>query len=425
MNKKDGNHFKILLLCICLAVLTGITVANIYIYKNEGKQEKATVVTEKKQLSNSAVNKATKEPAPSPKREQKVEETKNPEEAKPEDTTVHEVSLVAVGDNLIHSQVIASGRKKDGTYKFDHLYKNIKSEIKGADVAIINQETVLGGKSLGYSGYPRFNSPQEIGDAIVNAGFDVVLHATNHSMDKGKAGLQNSLKYWKKQKGITVLGANSTKEEYDSVKVIDKNGIKIAMLNYTYGLNGLPLPKDKPYMVDLLETKKVRSDIRKAKKEADFVVVFPHWGTEYTHQTTGYQKEWTELFAEEGVDLVIGAHPHVVEPVQWVKNKAGHKMLVYYSLGNFISSQDEPARMLGGLATVKIKKKGDGEAVISDASIIPIVTHYTPSGNQYTVYKLSEYTDKLAGNHRLRRKGLSLSKLKGLAKQVFGEWYQE
>ena len=151
MNKKDGNHFKILLLCICLAVLTGITVANIYIYKNEGKQEKATVVTEKKQLSNSAVNKPTEEPAPSPKREQKVEETKNPEEAKPEDTTVHEVSLVAVGDNLIHSQVIASGRKKDGTYKFDHLYKNIKSEIKGADVAIINQETVLGGKSLGYS----------------------------------------------------------------------------------------------------------------------------------------------------------------------------------------------------------------------------------------------------------------------------------
>lgn len=425
MKKGLSNKVKILLLAICIGILAGITVFNIYTYKHDGMQGETTVVTQKKE-SNQAVSAQNKKQEDDKQGQPTTVPTEEPKATKePEDTTVHKVSLMAVGDDLIHTQVIASGRKGNGTYNFDHLYKNIKSEAKKADIAVINQETVLGGKKLGYSGYPRFCSPTEIGDAVVKAGFNVILHATNHSMDKGEKGLQNSLDYWKTKKGVTVLGANETEKEYNSVKVIEKNGIKIAMLNYTYGLNGLPLPANRTYMVDLLEKKKVKSDIAKARKEADFVVVFPHWGTEYTYKPTAYQKDWTEIFSEAGVDLVIGAHPHVVEPVEWVTNSKGHKMLVYYSLGNFVSGQTEAARMLGGLAKVTITKKGGESAVISKASITPTVTHYTSSYGHYTVYKLKDYTEKLASSHRLRRKGLSVSKLNSLAKQVFGDWYKE
>lgn len=420
MKNGNSNRIKIILLVLCIGILAGIAVTNIYIYKKDPGQEATTVVTKNERINQSVSKQKDQQATEGPKQTEGVQATK-----KPEDTTVHNVSLLAVGDDLIHTQVIASGKKSNGSLNYDHLYKNVKSDVKKADIAVINQETVLGGKSLGYSGYPRFNSPTEIGDAVVKVGFNVVLHATNHSMDQGEKGLQNSLDYWKTKKGVTVLGANETEKEYNSVKVIEKNGIKIAMLNYTYGLNGLSLPKGREYMVDLLEKKKVKSDIAKAKKQADFVVVFPHWGTEYTYKPTAYQRDWTEIFSEAGVDLVIGAHPHVIEPVEWVTNSKGHRMLVYYSLGNFVSGQTEPERMLGGMAQVTITKKGNGEATISKAAVIPTVTHYNPSNSQYTVYKLSDYTKKLADSHRLRRKGLSVSKLKSLAKQVFGDWYQK
>jgi poly-gamma-glutamate synthesis protein (capsule biosynthesis protein) len=138
-----------------------------------------------------------------------------------------QVTLLAVGDNLIHSQVIRSGKQADGTYNYDHLYSNLKELISAADIAVINQETILGGDEFPYSGYPNFNSPTQIGDAVIKAGFDVVLHATNHTMDKGLEGVKNDINYWKLHPEITVLGINETEKEREQIPIIDKNGIKI------------------------------------------------------------------------------------------------------------------------------------------------------------------------------------------------------
>ncbi len=338
------------------------------------------------------------------------------------------VTLLAVGDNLIHTQVVQSGKRRDGTYNYDFLYKNIKADVSAADIAIVNQETILGGKSHPHSGYPNFNSPTEIGDALVDTGFNVVLHATNHAMDMRTGGIYHTLAFWDRHPDITVLGIHKTRKSYDTIKMIEKNGIKIALLNYTYGLNGYTLPKDKPYLVNLLDKKKMEKDIKEAKSKADFTIVFPHWGTEYMYQPSKMQKELTDFFYNQGVDLIIGSHPHVLEPVKWIETKKEHRMLVYYSLGNFISYQKEAPRMLGGMAKVTITKASAG-TYITDASITPIVTHYEngPANYHYAIYKLKDYNAKLAKSHGVsdiaQQGSLSYPGLCKLAKQILGPWY--
>lgn len=339
------------------------------------------------------------------------------------------VTLLAVGDNLIHLEVIKSGLKKDGTYRYDHLYSNIKEDILAADIAIINQETILGGKDFAYTGYPSFNSPTEIGDAIAAAGFDVILHATNHTMDKGKKAVENTMNFWRQFPEITVLGINETKEISKTVPIVEKNGIKIAMLNYTYGLNGYSLPKGMPYYVNLLDKQKMSSDIKKAKKQADFVIVFPHWGSEYVYKPNAYQKDLTRFFYQQGVDLVIGTHPHVIQPVEWIKNTKKHKMLVYYSLGNFMSYQKEAPRMLGAMANITLTKDKNG-TYISEAGVIPIVTHYEhgPKNYNFSIYKLTDYTSKLASVHGVsdiaKHGPLTYKKTYQLAVEVLSPWFQ-
>jgi poly-gamma-glutamate capsule biosynthesis protein CapA/YwtB (metallophosphatase superfamily) len=342
--------------------------------------------------------------------------------------TPNQVTLLAVGDNLIHEQVIQSGKQADGTYKFDHLYSNLKDEISAADIAIINQETILGGDLFPYSGYPSFNSPTEIGDAIVTAGFDVVLHATNHTMDRGLKAVQHTFEFWEQYPQITVLGINETKDASEQVPIVEKNGIKIAMLNYTYGLNGYSTPDDMPYLVNMLDKNKMAEDIQKAEELADFTIVFPHWGTEYKYEPSEAQKELTEFFYEQGVDLIIGTHPHVLEPVEWFETQEDHRMLVYYSLGNFMSYQKEAPRMLGGIANVTITKDDTG-TYISNAEIIPTVTHFEngPADFHYAIYELDDYTSELADAHgvsELAQNGVfTYQGTFDLAKQILGYWY--
>lgn len=340
------------------------------------------------------------------------------------------VKLLAVGDNLIHIQVIDSGKQKDGSYNYDHLYSNVKDMISAADIAIINQETILGGSTLGYSGYPRFNSPYEIGSALINAGFDVILQATNHTMDKGLTGVQNNMAFWRQNyPDIPVLGINESKEAADEITILEKNGIKIAMLNYTYSLNGQALPENMPYLVNMLDKKKMAKDIAKAEELADFTIVFPHWGVEYSYTASKSQKQLAEFYYDLGVDLVIGSHPHVLQPVEWMEKDSGHKMLIYYSLGNFLSYQREAPRMLGGIAEVTISKDENG-TYISDAGITPIVTHYENGYKdyRYAIYKLSDYNSSLAALHGvndLARQGLfTYEDTLSLAGQVLSGWYK-
>jgi poly-gamma-glutamate synthesis protein (capsule biosynthesis protein) len=338
-----------------------------------------------------------------------------------------QVTLLAVGDNLIHIEVVQEGKQADGTYNFDSMYENLASEIASADIAIINQETILGGEAFAYSGYPNFNSPTEIGDAIINTGFDVILHATNHAMDMGLKGVKNTLAYWKKHPEVTVIGINESLEEREQIPIVEKNGIKLALLNYTYSLNGYSLPKGKPYLVNLLDKKAMSKDIQKAETLADFTIVFPHWGSEYTYEVTAAQEDLTKFYYEHGVDLVIGTHPHVLEPVEWIETNKDHRMLVYYSLGNFISYQKEAPRMLGGLANITITKDESG-TYISDSGITPIVTHYDHGPSDFTLYRLRDYTEALAKVHGVsdiaRQGSITYKSTLDLAKKVLGTWFQ-
>lgn len=357
-----------------------------------------------------------------------------------ESTTVEEtttappdvtVDIMMIGDILAHEGVYNSGLQADGTYNFDHLFKNIKSDISAADIRIVNQETILGGVELGLSGYPCFNSPYEIGVAEAKAGFNVILHATNHTLDKGLTGVENCLNFWKTNyPEMAVLGINETEEDYNDIYVYNKDGFKIAILNYTYGTNGIAIPASKPYIVNMLDVDKITQDVTKAKEIADMVVVCPHWGTEYVYEPDSNQKYWTNLFLKLGVDVVIGAHPHVMEPVETFTRDDGHQMVVYYSLGNFVSNQDKMPRMLGGMAKVTLVKSGtDNSCYVKQYSYTPIVTQKLFGTSLITSYKLSDYNDTLASENAIRKDSgnseFSLSYCQELCKLVFGDSYDE
>lgn len=316
---------------------------------------------------------------------------------------VFEVSLVAVGDNLIHDTLYKSGKREDGTRDYSSFYENVRSDVSAADIAVINQETILGGDVRELSGYPMFNSPQEIGDAAAAAGFDVFTCATNHSMDVYEKGIFAEIEFFKtKHPEVMYLGLNETEEEYNTIKYLDVNNIRFALLNYTYGTNGIPLPSDKPWIVNMLDRKeKITQDITTARANADVVIVFPHWGTEYRMTPDEEQKEYAKFFSDLGVDIIIGAHPHVIEPVEWyVNEETGKETLIYYSMGNFISHQHDPSSLLGGMVKLTIRKE-NGKISINNAKLVPLVTYYTSTGNGYrfTTYKLSDYTDELASTH--------------------------
>lgn len=317
------------------------------------------------------------------------------------------ISLVMVGDILLHTPVAASGVQEDGSYNFDAVFSNVKEEIAAADIALVNQEVIIGGTELGISGYPSFNAPYELGDALSEAGFDVVLHATNHTLDKGKRGVNNCLNYWNENHPeMAVVGINGSQQAQDEIYVYEQDEIRIAILNYTYGTNGISMPSDMPYAVNLLREDKVLSDIEKAKAQADFIVVCPHWGTEYRLTQSAEQERWVKIFLENGVDLVIGTHPHVIEPIEWVRDDDGNEMLVYYSLGNFVnwtasSGSGIANRMVGGMAEVTIAKDADGEAYILDYGIEPLVCHLTKGANGVTTYLMSEYTEEMASQNAI------------------------
>jgi len=327
-----------------------------------------------------------------------------------------EITIIMVGDILLHTTVNESGKMEDGTYNYKHLFQNVREDIEDADLAIANQEVILGGVEMGLSGYPAFNGAFEVGDALCDAGFDVILHATNHALDQGKKGLLNCLDYWEKSHPeMSVLGIyESAEEQENDVFLYEKYGIKIAILNYTYGTNGIAMPSDMPFAVNLLDQDQIQKDVMKAKEKADFVIVCPHWGTEYNLGISKQQEEYAKLFADLGVDLVIGTHPHVIEPIKWVESTVPkdatqenpHKMLVYYSVGNFINATSRTgdgvaAQAVGVMAKVTISKDETGEAVISQYEAIPLVTQMLTGPGLITTYKLSDYTEELAEGNEM------------------------
>lgn len=344
------------------------------------------------------------------------------------DTVSSDATILMAGDVLLHKRVSDSGQYSDGTWNYDHFFANVSEDIAGADLAIVNQEVILGGRDLGLSGYPAFNGAFEVGDAEAKAGFDLILHGTNHALDKGKKGIVNCLKFWRTDHPeIGVVGINDSQQAQDKIYVTEKNGIRIAVLNYTYGTNGIKTPDGMPYAVNYLEEGRVKADLKKAQALADFTVVCPHWGTEDSHTVSAMQKKWTKIFSDGGAGLVIGTHPHVIQPVQWYTGDDGHRMLVFYSIGNFINytsgtGSKDTDRMCGEMAKVTVTRKADGKVMITDYSTVPLVTQAAEGAGKITTYRFSDYTPALASRNGIIRQDSAFSY--DACKKIFAEYSQ-
>ncbi len=347
------------------------------------------------------------------------------------------IDIIMVGDILLHTPVEeAAYDEKTGKYNYDFIFANTVDDIKAADIAIVNEEVIIGGEELGVSGYPSFNAPYEVADALVDNGFDVICHATNHAMDKGAKGIRNCTAYWnEKYPDIDMVGIHESAEDAEDMCIIEKGGMKIAILNYTYGTNGISLPGDMPFAVDELNGEKVIADIQKAEEAADFTIVVPHWGKEYSMSVTEDQKKWALLMADNGADLIIGAHPHVIEPIEWVETEGegtgeGGKALCYYSLGNFVNwtsgkGKGVVNRMIGGMARVSLSKDAQG-VYISHYGIEPLVCHVESGRENVTVYRLDDYDDELGERNEIRAQDpeFSYGYCMAMTEEMWGEIMQ-
>lgn len=314
------------------------------------------------------------------------------------------VSFAAVGDNLIHGAVFGDPyHVSNGVLDYTSIYENTNYLIEDVDIANINQETVLGGTQLGLSHYPMFNSPQEIGDAVVAAGFNWISQASNHSIDRGEEAILSAMNYWDGKENVITTGINRTQEEAEQLRIIEKNGIRFGLLNYTYGLNGFVEPEGKEYLVNNMDKEQIKKDVEKLKEQSDVILASMHWGQEYQFQQNEEQEEFAQYLADLGVQVIIGAHPHVIQPIEWIEGKDGNKTLVMYSLGNFLSAQDTNYGMLGGLMKWDIVRDGKTkEYRIENAQFYPTVTHFLTGPVNFKTYALKDYDATLASTHGLR-----------------------
>ena len=319
---------------------------------------------------------------------------------------VSTATVVAVGDNLFHDSLIESGKSDSGTWNYDKIYENVKDEIQAADIAMVDQETVFTTDHDAVSGYPSFATPTEVGDALINAGFDVIESATNHIDDYGYDYMAQTLNFWKTSyPDVPVLGIHETEEDANNVKVLEVNGIKVSFLDYTYGTNNSGAGDGKEYMIDIFEKDNVSSMIQKAKENSDVLIFVAHWGKELEPMPNEYEKEWATFLMQQGVDVVIGGHPHTLQPYGTMSDKEGHSMLIFYSLGNFVSTQESFDALLEGMGCFTIQKTvQDGETSIEilDPEVKPMVMHYNKENSVFSPYMLSDYTEELASQHELR-----------------------
>ncbi len=318
-----------------------------------------------------------------------------PEEPEEPETVTQEISIAAVGDILVHSSVYEDARTESG-YDFMPMFENVKPFLDDTTITIANQETMIGGTDLGLSTYPRFNSPYEVGDALKGIGVDVVSIANNHTLDRGEQAVQNAISHWEK---IDMMYTGAYKDDLDrqNIRVMEtEEGIDVAFLSFTYGTNGIPVPEGKDYLVNLIDQEKIVADIEAAKKLSDVVILSLHFGTEYQRMPNQEQIDLVQLAADHGVTAVIGHHPHVLQPVDWVEGKNGNKTFVSYSLGNFISAQDEFYRQIGGVVQFDIEVTTTGEektVEVQDPKFLPTYVKYQNWSN-YQVLPMYQLTDE-------------------------------
>lgn len=350
------------------------------------------------------------------------------------------LTIMAVGDNLMHMGVVNTGKQEDGSLDYSCLYDGIAPFMANSDIKIINQETILGGNERGFSGFPQFNSPIEVGESQARVGFNVVLQASNHTADQGVSGMDYCTAFWKTHPEAHMIGLHDPSEE-NPYTVLDIKGVKVAVLNYTYGPNYEVVSKEVALRMNLLCNRnektgqmdyttlnpQVPEDIKRAKAEADIVVVCPHWGTEYQTSPSSYQRNFAQQMTDAGADVIIGTHPHVVQPVEEIVSENGHRCLCYYSLGNYVSTQKNRDSMLEGLAFITFHVSKEGISIVpSQTGVIPLVCQYRsgPTRIMY-VYPLEDYTEELAKQHGIIPSGgvsFHLSDMQNLSEKVFGTY---
>lgn len=329
-----------------------------------------------------------------------------------EEPKEYKVTLFAVGDALIHNAVYNDAKTdqigEDGynIYDFKKMFTEIKPISSSHDLAFYNQETIIGGKNLGLSNYPMFNSPDEIGLDMIDAGFNIVNLATNHTVDKGVTGATYSVNFWEKQ-NVYTTGSYSSQEKRDNIEIAEKNGITYAVLGYTYGTNGLPVKEGYEHLVNLWSVygensyeeykETVKQDIQKVRDKVDILIVSMHWGNEYTHSPSVYQLDAAKFLAEQDVDIIIGTHPHVIQPIEYIDDT-----LVIYSLGNFISAQEGTNRRVGMMVSLEINKivdKDNTKITIDNVKADLTWTHHTRYRN-FKVIPFYNLTDEILSGYQ-------------------------
>jgi len=312
-------------------------------------------------------------------------------------------SFIGCGDNIIYYGTWRdAASKSDGTrkYNFKPIYDNVKDIIAEADIAFINQETVCA-QSFEVESYPTFNSPVDLTYDIADIGFDVVSLANNHMLDQGALGLRESYDNWN-ERGLCVIGCYEEKESGAYISYYEKNDIKIAFVAYTEFTNLAQDPAREGLYAPYLKQSDVAADISEACASSDFVIVSVHWGEEGSFAPSQLQKKYAEIMAKNGADVIIGHHPHVIQPIEWIAGKDGKETLCAYSLGNFVHEQDHDYNVPGGMLSFDIVLEYGTHAKAENVRFIPTVCHFPRSFYDNKVYLLEDYTEQLALSHAVR-----------------------
>ena len=308
-----------------------------------------------------------------------------------EESKEKRMSIIAVGDVLIHESVYKDAYNSDGTYNFHKMFIDVEDIIKKYDLKYCNQESTIGGSALGISGYPSFNSPDEIGDEIVNLGFNLISLANNHALDRGIDAIKYSNSYWK-TKDVVTAGTYDSMEERDEIRVYEKNGIKYAFLAYTT-ISNAKVPNG--YILNMYSADRAQKDIESVKNKVDVIIVSMHWGIEDTNIPTDSQRQIAEYLSSLGVNLIIGAHPHVVQPVEYIGDT-----LVIYSLGNFISNQLS-IRLNNGIGLmVGMDIVVNEDKVTFDNLYKELILSYASHSTNFKVIPFSKLNNELLPNYK-------------------------
>ena len=293
------------------------------------------------------------------------------------------VKIAVIGDIMCHnSQYIDA--KTENSYDFSYVFDDIRDKISSADIAIGNLETTFAGAARGYSNYPQFNTPEQLARNLKDFGIDILTTANNHCMDTGYSGLESTLNYLD-EAGISHVGTNRSYEEQNTILIQEINDIKIAFLSFTYGTNSISIPLDKPYAVNLIDEELIKSQIELAKaQKPDIICASMHWGIEYETQQNATQENLANFLFENGVDIILGSHPHVLQPMEKrsvvLENGDTKDCFVIYSLGNFMSGQTKKNTRTSIILNIELDKDGyTGKTTIGNISYTPIYTYKSAS----------------------------------------------